>query len=208
MYCLIDILCTYLCYTCTLQVSDDDSISVAIAKFRLNITSAVDVVNILDALRKKLHKSPLAAVEAARGNLAFHLLECVKDVEPADEVWVWQVSMHAKALLHIILYFFYILPRKSHWLSQFWMSSGPYRQCVNSSTNTITLSSYRLSTLLFAYLKGCGQLPGRRKSKMIRRTRKSQVRHSVFTVLTCSGICWLFWLFIAFLWMLIRFLFC
>jgi hypothetical protein len=86
MYCLIDILCTYLCYTCTLQVSDDDSISVAIAKFRLNITSAVDVVNILDALRKKLHKSPLAAVEAARGNLAFHLLECVKDVEPADEV--------------------------------------------------------------------------------------------------------------------------
>jgi len=67
------------------RVSDEDSISVAIAKFRLNISNAVDVVNILDALRKKVHKSPEAAVEAAKGHLASHLLECVQDVAPTDE---------------------------------------------------------------------------------------------------------------------------
>jgi hypothetical protein len=67
-------------------VSDDDSVSVAIAKFRHNISSAVDVLNILDALRKKIHQSPLAAVEAARGNLAGYLLECVKESLPDDDV--------------------------------------------------------------------------------------------------------------------------
>lgn len=73
-------------YDGAIQVSDGDSINTAIAKFRLNISNAADVVNILNALRKKVHQSPEAAVEAARGELAGHMLGCVEEAAPDDEV--------------------------------------------------------------------------------------------------------------------------
>lgn len=74
------------------QISDEDSITTAIAKFRLNISNAAEVVSILDALRKKVHKSPEGSVEAARGGLASYLLKCVEDSPPDDEVSVWSIA--------------------------------------------------------------------------------------------------------------------
>jgi hypothetical protein len=73
-------------YPHIIQISDGDSINTAIAKFRMNISNAAELVSILDALRKKVHQSPEAAVEAARGSLAAHLLECVEEAQPDDEV--------------------------------------------------------------------------------------------------------------------------
>jgi hypothetical protein len=52
----------------------------------MSISSSADVVNILDALRRKIHQSPEAAVEAARGHLAAYVLESIEDALPDDEV--------------------------------------------------------------------------------------------------------------------------
>lgn len=67
------------------KVSEDDSVSIAIAKFRKSISSSAEVLTILDSLRRKIHKSPDAALEAARGSLAYHVLQCIQGVSPDDE---------------------------------------------------------------------------------------------------------------------------
>jgi hypothetical protein len=68
------------------KVNDDDSIITAIAKFRMSISSPHDTLVILQTLRKRIHRNPVAVMNAVEASLPRYLLDCVKELKHNDSV--------------------------------------------------------------------------------------------------------------------------
>ena len=67
-------------------MSNDDSLTTVIAKFRLSISKVHDTVQILKFLRKKIHNNKGILMNAVEANIVKYIFDCIRQLSHDDEV--------------------------------------------------------------------------------------------------------------------------